>query len=77
MDKIKKHGADLKKELDIIISRLSALEASTLDREKKSLLGVLLILAENQKHFADEFEHLKKGLDLLTMQFFKIEQDKK
>ena len=77
MDKTKSHGAELKKELDVIISRIGALEASTTDREKKSLMGVLKVLAENQKHFADEFEHLKKALDLLTVQIFKMEQVKK
>lgn len=77
MEKSHTHGAELKKELDVLISRISALESSTTDREKKSLMGVLLILAENQKHFVDEFEHIKKALDLLTLQIFKIDQLKK
>ncbi len=77
MEKSNAHGMDLKKDLDVLISRISALESSTTDREKKSLMGVLLILAENQKHFVDEFEHVKKALDLLTLQFFKIDQPKK
>ena len=77
MDKSKSHGVELKKELDVLMSKIDALEASTTDREKKSLLTILKILAENQKHFADEFEHLKKALDLLTIQVFKIDQTKK
>ena len=77
MEKPKAHGADLKKELDVLISRISALEASTAEHEKKSIMGILLILAENQKHFIDEFEHVKKALDLLTLQFFKIDKPKK
>lgn len=76
MDK-KPHGQELKKELDVLISRISALEASSTDREKKSLMGVLRMLAENQKHFVDEFEHLKKALDLMMVQIFKMDQDKK
>ena len=75
MDK-KPHGQELKKELDVLISRISALEASATDREKKSLLGVLKVLAENQKHFVDEFEHLKKALDLMMVQIFKMDQTK-
>ena len=75
MDK-KPHGQELKKELDVLISRISALEASATDREKKSLLGVLKVLAENQKHFVDEFEHLKKALDLMMVQIFKMDQAK-
>ena len=76
MDKTKSHGAELKKELDILISKIDALEAAATDREKKSLMTVLKVLAENQKHFADEFEHLKKALDLLTVQIFKMDQTK-
>ena len=77
MDKTKSHGDELKKELDILMSKIDALESSTTDREKKSLMAILKILAENQKHFADEFEHLKKALDLITVQVFKIDQTKK
>jgi hypothetical protein len=73
----KAHGTDLKKELDVIISKISAIEASTDDRDKKSLMAILLILANNQKHFVDEFEHLKKALDLLTLQIFKIDKPSK
>jgi hypothetical protein len=77
MDKTNSHGEDHKKELDIVISKIDALEASATDREKKSLIGVLKVLAENQKHFVEESEHLKKALDLLTMQIFKMDQTKK
>ncbi|MHB8601447.1 MAG: hypothetical protein ACYC6W_06890 [Nitrosotalea sp.] len=77
MDKTKFHGPELKKELDVLISRLSALEAASTDREKKSLMGVLKVLAENQKHFVDEFEHIKKALDLMMVQIFKMDQAKK
>jgi hypothetical protein len=77
MDKTKPHGQELKKELDALISRIDALEAAATDREKKSLMGVLKVLAENQKHFVDEFEHLKKALDLMMVQIFKMDQAKK
>ena len=63
-----------KKDLDILASKLNALEASATDNFQKSLVGVLKILAENQLHSLDEFEHLKKAIDLLTLQFFKIER---
>ena len=77
MDKSKHHGAEIKKELDVLMSKIGALEASTTDREKKALMGILTIIVENQKHFVDEFEHLKKALDLLTVQIFKMDQAKK
>jgi hypothetical protein len=77
VDKTKPHGQELKKELDVLMSRIDALEAASSDSEKKSMMGVLKVLAENQKHFVDEFEHLKKALDLLTVQIFKMDQAKK
>lgn len=77
MDKKKPHGPELKKELDVLISKINALEAASVDKEKKSMMGVLKILAENQKHFVEEFEHLKKALDLLTVQVFKMDQSRK
>ena len=76
MDKTKSHGAELKKELEVLISKIDALEASTTDREKKSLIGILKALTENQKHFVDESEHLRKALVLLTIQIFKMDQAK-
>lgn len=77
MDKKKPHGPELKKELDVLISKINALEAASTDKETKSMMGILKILAENQKHFVEEFEHLKKALDLLTIQVFKMDQSKK
>ncbi|HJW19943.1 MAG TPA: hypothetical protein VJ571_05240 [Candidatus Nitrosotalea sp.] len=76
MDKTKSHGQELKKELDIMISRISALDAASTDKERKSLLGVMKSLAENQKHLIDESEHIKKALDLMMVQIFKIDQAK-
>ncbi|MDE1764693.1 MAG: hypothetical protein KGI27_00320 [Thaumarchaeota archaeon] len=64
----------MKKDLDVMESRLDALEASSDDRYQKSVISVLKGLAENQKHLVDEFEHLKKAIDLLTLQIFKVEK---
>ena len=63
-----------KKDFDISMSKLNALEASATDNFQKSLIGVLKILAENQLHSLEEFEHLKKAIDLLTLQLFKVER---
>jgi hypothetical protein len=62
------------KDFDILMSKLNALEASAIDNFQKSLIGVLKILAENQLHSLNEFEHLKKAIDLLTLQFFKMQR---
>jgi len=75
MEKAKPHSKSVQKELDILQSRLDALEASTTDRYDKSMVSVLKVLVENQKHLVNEFEHLKKAIDLLTLQFFKVEKN--
>ncbi|HLC24581.1 MAG TPA: hypothetical protein VJJ25_03010 [Nitrosopumilaceae archaeon] len=73
MSKSESKGQKVQKELDIILSRLNALEASTTDNAQKSIIGVLRVLAETQIHSLNELEHIKKGLDLLMMQIFKVE----
>ncbi len=70
----KSHGKKMQKDLDILVSRLDALEAASPDKYQKSMIGVLKGLTENQKHLVDEFEHLKKAIDLLTLQIFKVEK---
>jgi hypothetical protein len=62
-----------KKELDILLSKLNALEVSATDNFQKSVVQVLRMLVETQMHSINEFDHLKKALDLLTIQIFKIE----
>jgi len=73
MSKSESKGQKVQKELDIILSRLNALEASTTDNSQKSIIGVLRVLAETQIHSLNELEHIKKGMDLLMMQIFKVE----
>ena len=73
MSKSESKGQKVQKELDIILSRLNALEASTTDNAQKSIIGVLRVLAETQIHSLNELEHIKKGLDLLMVQIFKVE----
>lgn len=72
MSKPESDGHKAKKELDIIISRLNALEVSATDNFQKSIIGVLRVLVEGQTHSLNEFEHLKKAIDLLTLQIFKL-----
>jgi len=76
VDKSKGHDAEIKKEIDVLLSRINAIEASSTDKQQKSLVTIMKLLLENQKHFVDEFVHIKKALDLLTLQVFKIERSK-
>lgn len=70
----KRHGDEIQKELDIISSKINALEASTSDKQQKALLGIIKLLIENQKHFVKESDHLRKAMDLITMQLFELEK---
>lgn len=73
MSKSESKGQKVQKELGIVLSRLNALEASTTDNAQKAIIGVLRVLAETQIHSLNELEHIKKGMDLLMMQIFKVE----
>ena len=70
----KSHGKKMQKDLDIMESKLNALEVASDDKAQKSMIVVLKGIVENQKHLVDEFEHLKKAIDLLTLQIFKVEK---
>ena len=69
---MKKHtpADEMKKDLDDLLSRINALEVSAPDDYQKSLTKVLRVLTEGQMHSINEFEHLKKAIDLLTKQLF-------
>lgn len=73
MSKPESKGHNARKELDIALSRLNALEVSATDNFQKSVIGILRVLAETQIHSLNELEHIKKGMDLLMMQIFKVE----
>lgn len=73
MPKPESKGQKAQKELDVMLSRLNALEVSATDNFQKSIIGILRVLVETQTHSLNEFEHLKKAIDLLMMQIFKVE----
>ena len=63
---------DMKKELDTILSKLNALEIVAQDEFQKGIVKVLRRLVEGQIHSVNEFDHLKKALDLITLQLFEV-----
>ena len=72
---MKKHAPadEMRKDLENLLSRINALEVSAPDYYQKSLTKVLRVLTEGQMHSVNEFEHLKKAIDLLTMQLFEAQ----
>ncbi len=64
----------MKKELDILLSKINALEIVASDEFQKGAVKVLRRLVEGQIHSINEFEHLKKAIDLLTLQLFDVKK---
>ena len=72
---MKKHAPseEMKKDLDNLLSKLNAMEIVAKDEFQTNSVKVLRALVEGQIHSIDEFEHLKKAIDLLTLQLFEVQ----
>jgi hypothetical protein len=68
---------EIKEELDATLSKLNALEIIAKDEFQKGTIKVLRKLVEGQIHSVNEFGHLKKALDLLTLQLFEVQNKTK
>ena len=60
----------MKEDLDNLLAKINALEVSAPDEYQKGIVKVLRALVEGQIHSVSEFEHLKKAIDLVTLQLF-------
>ncbi|KAG2480204.1 MAG: hypothetical protein NPMRth3_580001 [Nitrosopumilales archaeon] len=67
------HADEMKKDLDIMSSKINALEVVASGEYQKGVVKVLRALVEGQVHTINEFEHLKKAIDLLTLQLFETQ----
>jgi hypothetical protein len=63
---------EMKKELDVMLSKLNALEIIAHDEFQKGTIKVLRKMVEGQMHSISEFDHLKKALDLITLELFQV-----
>ena len=57
-------------ELEGLLSRLNAMEIMAKDEFQKNTVQILRALVRGQIHATNEFEHLKKAIDLVTLQLF-------
>jgi hypothetical protein len=71
MDK-HKPSDEMIKDLDNILSKLNAMEIVASDDYQKSSIKIMRALVEGQMHSINEFQHLKKGMDLLMLQLFDV-----
>ena len=60
------------KDLDDIMSRVNGLEVSSTHEYQMAMVSVLKTLVEGEINLFKEFEHLKKAIDLVTLEMFKI-----
>ena len=72
--KRKSPAEEMKKEMDNLLSKVNALEVISSDEYQKGVVKVLRALIEAQIHSIDEFEHLKKAIDLVTLQLFDVQK---
>jgi len=71
---MKKHSPpdEMKENLDNLLAKINALEVSAPDEYQKGIVKVLRALVEGQIYSINEFEHLKKAIDLVTLQLFDV-----
>jgi len=69
---MKKHSPpdEMRKDLDNLLSKINALEVSAPDEYQRGIVKVLLVLVEGQIRSVNEFEHIKKAIDLVTLEIF-------
>ena len=63
------------KDLENILAKINALEVNAKDEESKANVKIMRKLTESQIHSINEFDHLKKAIDLLTMQLFDVKDE--
>ena len=61
------------KDLDNLLSKLNAMEVIAKDEFQRGTVQVLRALVHGQMHSVQEFGHLKKAIDLLTLQLFDVQ----
>ncbi len=64
---------EMVKELDNLLSKINAMEIVASDDFQKNSIKIMRTLVEGQIHSINEFDHLKKAIDLLTLQLFDVQ----
>lgn len=76
MDK-HKPSDEMIKDLDNLLSKINAMEIVASDDFQKNSIKILRVLVEGQMHSINEFQHLKKAIDLVTLQLFEVQNKTK
>ena len=76
MDK-HKPSDEMIKDLDNLLSKLNGMEIVASDDFQKNSIKIMRALIEGLMHSINEFQHMKKALDLLTLQLFDVQNQVK
>jgi hypothetical protein len=64
---------EMKKDLNDILSKINAMEIVAPNEFEKGVVKILKALVEGEIHSINELEHLKKAIDLLTLELFNVQ----
>jgi hypothetical protein len=64
---------EMKKNLNDILSKINAMEIVAPNEFEKGVVKILKALVEGEIHSINELEHLKKAIDLLTLELFNVQ----
>lgn len=64
----------LQEEMENLLARINAMEVTSKDEFQTSTTRVLRELVQGQIHSLNEFSHLKKAIDMVTLEVFKVSQ---
>lgn len=62
----------IRRDLDDMLSKINALEVTAKDEFQTGVAKILRALVQGQAHSLDEFGHLKKAIDLVTLEIFAV-----
>ena len=68
-----KPADEMIEDLDNLLSKINAMEIVAKGEFQKGIIQVLRVLVQGQIHSTNEFTHLKKAIDLLTLQLFEVQ----
>ena len=72
-----KPSDEMLEDLDNMLSKLNAMEILAKDEFQKGVIHILRALIQGQMHSVNEFSHMKKALDELLLQLFKVQNNTK
>ncbi len=67
-----KPSEEMLRDLDNLLSKINAMEIVAKDEFQRATVQALRALVHGQMHSVREFDHLKKAIDLLTVELFGV-----